>query len=342
MNIKQLYTLLFAISLGLFFLNGCARSIEEKQVVETDKNITIKLEGQVYPSSNHKILSPFAGKIKQIFVKDGQKVHKGEKLYSFETKDLHLQIKTLTYEIAMLKKQLQRDQHNTYNNTAFDDSVVKNAERYLKKTTKLYANGYATESELIRAKKEYFNAKREYANIRYTVQSTQDTKNVEKQRDLVLLQQKQNELTSVQDKINNAYIVSPIDGYFIGSDYKAGNFVETSAQLGSVINIDKVIVKAGLAPGLYKFIKEGNPAKVNFFVTPPYSVEANISRVIPIVDPKIGQMIVEIAINNKNYLLQNGMKAMVKITLDQKDQDEVKKYFIERENQHVVEVSTQL
>ncbi len=342
MNLKQLYIPIIVISLGVSFFSGCAKSIEEKQVVETDKNITIKLEGQVFPSSDHKILSPFAGKIEKVFVKDGQKVQKGEKLYSFETKDLHLQLKTLIYEIEMLKKQLQRDQHNAYNATAFDDGVVKNAQRYLKKITKLYANGYATESELIRARKEYFNAKREYASLQYTLQNTQDNKSVEKQRDLILLQQKQNELESVQDRITNAFVVSPIDGYFISNEYKAGNFVEKSAHLGSVVNIDKVIVKAGLASGLYKFVKEGDRVKINFFITPPYSVEANITRIIPIVDPKLGQMVVEITLNNNNYLLQNGMKAMVQIALDKKDQEEIKKYFIEREDQHVVEVSTQL
>jgi biotin carboxyl carrier protein len=55
---------------------GCAKSMEEKQIVKKDKNITIKLEAVVYPSVNHKVTSPFSGKIKYVFAKNGQKVKK--------------------------------------------------------------------------------------------------------------------------------------------------------------------------------------------------------------------------------------------------------------------------
>jgi multidrug resistance efflux pump len=321
---------------------GCAKSIEEKQIVKKDKNITIKLEAVVYPSVNHKVTSPFSGKIKYVFAKNGQKVKKGDKLYQFNTKELILLSKTLSYEINVLKKQILRDAKNKQNLPSIDSSVLENAKSYLNKITRLYAEGYATESELTNAKRNYFNLKKDYDNIKYNNQNKNEAFKLSKDSKLILLKQKQAQLEKIKSKIKNATVISEDDGYLVDSEIKIGSFVEQSAKMGSIVNIDKIILKAGLAPGLYRFVKAGDKVKVDFIVTPPYSVETTITRIIPIVDPKFGRMIVEIELDNKNYILQDGMKAMVQIKLKKEYQDIVRKYFIEKEDRNVVEISSEI
>jgi multidrug resistance efflux pump len=321
---------------------GCAKSMEEKQIVKKDKNITIKLEAVVYPSVNHKVTSPFSGKIKYVFAKNGQKVKKGDKLYQFNTKELILLSKTLSYEINVLKKQILRDAKNKQNLPSIDSSVLENAKSYLNKITRLYAEGYATESELTNAKRNYFNLKKDYDNIKYNNQNKNEAFKLSKDSKLILLKQKQAQLEKIKSKIKNATVISEDDGYLVDSEIKIGSFVEQSAKMGSIVNIDKIILKAGLAPGLYRFVKAGDKVKVDFIVTPPYSVETTITRIIPIVDPKFGRMIVEIELDNKNYILQDGMKAMVQIKLKKEYQDIVRKYFIEKEDRNVVEISSEI
>jgi multidrug resistance efflux pump len=326
----------------MLLLLGCAKSIEERQIVKKDKNITIKLEAVVYPSVNHKVTSLFSGKIKYVFAKNGQKVKKGDKLYQFNTKELILLSKTLSYEINVLKKQILRDAKNKQNLPSIDSSVLENAKSYLNKITRLYAEGYATESELTNAKRDYFNLKKDYDNIKYNNQNKNEAFKLSKDSKLILLKQKQAQLEKIKSKIKNATVISEDDGYLVDSEIKIGSFVEQSAKMGSIVNIDKIILKAGLAPGLYRFVKAGDKVKVDFIVTPPYSVETTITRIIPIVDPKFGRMIVEIELDNKNYILQDGMKAMVQIKLKKEYQDIVRKYFIEKEDRNVVEISSEI
>jgi multidrug resistance efflux pump len=132
------------------------------------------------------------------------------------------------------------------------------------------------------------------------------------------------------------------DGYLIGSKIKVGSLVAKNSSMGTIINIDNVTVKAGLAPGLYPFIKKGESVHIDFIVTPPYSIDANITRIIPVVDPEFGRMVVDIELKNFNFILQDGMKAMVKIKLKKEYQEKVREYFIDKKDQVIVEINSDI
>ena len=111
--------------------------------------------------------------------------------------------------------------------------------------------------------------------------------------------------------------------------------------IGKILDLKKVVVKAGLAPGLYKFIHKGDKVRLDFITTPPYNTTAKISRIIPIVDPKIGRMVAEIVINNPNYLLQDGTKALVTIIPGEKEQTELYKYYYKK-GSSIIEIKTRI
>ncbi len=339
MKIK-IITLLLSATISTFLI-GCAQTIEEKQLVEDDKRITIKLEAVVSPSVNSKIISPYDGKIETIFVKNGDRVKKGEAICRFNLKDETLKIKNIKREIKIIKQQIFRNSENRevniYNNNA---DILKNSELYLEKITTLYAEGYATESELSSARKEYLNLKKEYENVKKENSNRFNDFKISKDQNLILLNQKELELANAKHQIENATVISDFDGYLIDALITEGSNVAKGSKIGSIVNIDNVMLKAGLAPGLYQYIKKGDVVKVDFIVTPPYSVEANITRIIPIVDPVFGRMIVEIELENSNFILQDGMKAMVEIDLKKEYQAKVKKYFIDKEKETVVNVGS--
>jgi len=152
----------------------------------------------------------------------------------------------------------------------------------------------------------------------------------------------QHELKKLQYQLKMSEVRSDISGFVAEIKTQAGDYVAKGSKLGSLVNLDRVIVKAGIAPGLLPFVKKGKKVKINFITTPPYSVEeANITRVVMIVDPDFGRMTVEIEIPNKNYLLQEGTKALVTVFLDKKEQEFIKKHFLEDEEDTVYEVKAQ-
>jgi multidrug resistance efflux pump len=310
---------------------GCAQSIEEKQLVKDDDNITIKLEAVVVPSINQDILSPFEGQISKVYKKNGSIIKKGDLLFQFDIKDALVDIDNLQDEIKIIKMQLDILEKNKN----LKNDIADNARISLEKITALHADGYATQSELSNATKEYYIQKNTTKEKLYNSQQN-------KNQLLIQLNEKKSALKKAKFTIDNASVRSNYTGYLVGSNIKVGSQVAKNSSMGSIINIDNVTVKAGLAPGLYRFIKEGESVHIDFIVTPPYSVDANITRIIPVVDPKFGRMVVDIKLKNSNFILQDGMKAMVKIKLKKEYQETVREYFIDKKDQKIVEIGSDI
>ena len=142
-------------------------------------------------------------------------------------------------------------------------------------------------------------------------------------------------------KEKNSVVKSPISGYLTGSSLVAGQEVVKGAVVGQILNLDKVVVKAGLASGLYRFIHKGDSVKLDFITTPPYSTTAKITKIIPIIDPKIGRMVAEIILNNTNYILQDGTKAIITVTPKREVQSQLYKDFYKK-GSSVVEIKTDI
>ncbi len=327
-------TILLSVLIAALF-SGCAQSVEEKQLVKRDKNITIRIEAQVYPSVRQNILAPIDGVVEKIHAENGSFVHNGDLLYQFDTKSIQLDIAKLKHEIRLIKKRLAMMSRDRQETKQSDETMHYNAKKYLQKIVRLHAEGYATESELSAARKQYYDTVNAKRAKMFSNEEGSDNQ-------LIALEEKKALLQKALYQMAMSSVKSQYDGYLIGSTLKAGSNIGRSSMMASVINIDSIILKAGLAPGLYPFVKEGQKVKIDFIVTPPYSIEADVSRIIPVIDPTFGRMIVEIELKNSNYILQDGMKALVTIGLNEEHQKIVKEHFIDKKGQTIVQVRSDL
>ncbi len=310
---------------------GCAKTAEQKEIKKSKEGITIRLEGAVYPSKKEAIIAPMTGRIKQVYVKTGDRIKKGDLLANFETVVTQYDVQKTEQELAYLKelKRFLRSSKKDNMNLA----LVNIAREKLEKLSKLRAKGYADTLE-------YNNAKALYASTLHSKYSEKESK-TEK---LHFLDERinitRNELLKLKHKLSLSQIKSTLDGFVADINTQVGDYVAKGTKLGHIVNLDKVIVKAGVAPGLLPFIKKGKRVKIDFITTPPYKVEANISRVVMIVDPNFKRMTAEIEIPNKNYILQEGTKALVTVYLTKEEQEFIKENFIEKPNETVYQVKS--
>ncbi len=312
-------------------LTGCAKTAEEKEIKKSKEGITIRLEGEVFPSKQEDIIAPMDGTVKELYVDVGDRVKKNDLLLSFET--------TVTkYDIDRTKQELEyltslknflkksRKEHVTI-------SMVNVARLDLEKLAKLKSKGYTSDRELR-------DAKLAYASSLHNKYSEQESK-YERIR---MLDERivtvKNELKKLNHLLDLSNVRSEINGIVSNIKTQKGDYVAKGSKLGTISNIDTVIVRAGIAPGLLPFVKKGKEVKVDFITTPPYSVKAKISRVVLVVDPNFGRMTVEIKIPNKNYILQEGTKALVTVYLNKEEQEFIKKNFIDNPNKTVYEVKS--
>ncbi len=324
----------FLIVLSIvFFATGCAKSQEQKELSVKDNSVDIRVEGAVYPLKKQTIIPSVTGYINNIYVKNGDRVKKGTLIYTINKQPLALSIKSLQTQIAALKN-IRR--HILSSRTTDGNIYAVNiAARELKKIAQLKALGYANSFTQNKYKKNYINAI--YSNRLARENSYKNLKDLDTN-----IKTKELALQKLQFQYNHADMRARIDGFVAGLHVSVGEQVSANSKLGAIVNIDKVIVKAGFATGLLPFIHLHQRVHADFITTPPYGATAYISQINPVVNPKYGRMTIEMIIKNHNYQLQEGTRALITIKLSKKGQAEVKKYFLNNKRNKMLEIKSKI
>lgn len=317
----------------IFFSTGCAKSKEQKELSIKKNSIVIRLEGAVYPIKKQIIIPSVTGYINKIYVQNGDKVKKGALIYTINKRPLYLDIKSLQAQIAALKKIRQYTLSSHLNNGNI--YAVNIAARELKKIAQLKASGYANSFTQNQYKKNYINAM--YSN-RLARQS-----NYKNLKDLdTNIKTQEIALQKLQFQYKHADMYARINGFVAGLHISVGQQVSADSKLGAIVNIDKVIVKAGFAMGLLPFIHLHQKVHADFLTTPPYSTTAYISQINPIVNPKYQRMTIEMIVKNHNYQLQQGTRVLITIKLSKQGQAEARKYFLNNKRNKMLEIKSNI
>jgi len=327
---KRLVLFINKVLLSIFFIfllfTGCAKTQEEKELGTKDKNITIKLEGSIYPSQKQEILALVPGRVKKVYVQNGDKVKKNDILYSLDKDLIHLAIEKKKSEIKLLE-QIVNEMHKNGSNV--EETNLAAVE--LKKMSTLQSNGYLNKFTLNQYKKNYVNAL--YSNKK---EKQSNNENIKRQR--IEINQKKLELKKLEFQYAHADSYAKIDGFVTNLDIAENKNISENQKLGLIQNIDNLILRAGFAKGLLPYIHKNTKVHISFLTTPPYTTEGITQRIVPIIDPDFDRMTVDIPLANKNYILQPSTRALVVLPLTKEEQKNVKKYFMGSSKDSVLEV----
>ncbi|MCF6173573.1 MAG: hypothetical protein L3J44_07335, partial [Campylobacteraceae bacterium] len=141
-------------------------------------------------------------------------------------------------------------------------------------------------------------------------------------------------------KLADAY--AQISGFIAGLALNKREAIGTNRKVCTIVNLDKVIVKAGFSTGLLPFIHKGKKIDISFVTTPPFGKSAIIRQVNPIVNAAFGRMTIEAIVPNHNYILQEGTRALVTIPLSKGGQKEVRKYFLNNKRNTTLEIKSKI
>ncbi len=321
------------VTMSIFFLFvGCAKTQEQKELKATENNISIRIEGGVYPFEKQDVLSSVSGYVKDVYVKNGDRVKKGDKIYSLDEEMIKLDIKNQQIQLSSLedvRKHLKSQK--TYSGNI---PSINLAAQELKKIAYLKSKGYISDFEMNKYKKTYINAL-------YSNKNNND--NYEKIRNIdKLIALSKIELEKLKYKSDHANGYAMINGIVSNLSVSKGESIGIGKKVCSVVNISKVIVKAGFSTGLLPFVHKNQHISISFVTTPPYRVDAKIKKVNPVIDPAFGRMTIEAIVPNNNYILQEGTRALVTISLPKKGQEEVKKYFLNNKRDTILEIKSKI
>ncbi len=328
------FLFLLPIFVSLFIFSGCAKTQEQKELKSTDNNVSIRIEGAVYPLEKQDIISAVSGYVKDVYVKNGDKVKDGDIIYSLDKELINLDIENKKMEISSL----EQIKEHALKKTTVDGSVpaINLAAIELRKIAFLRSKGYLNKFEENTYKKNYINAL-------FSNNQNNNTDNFEKIKNLnKQIMSSKIGLKKLEYKLKHADAYARIDGFIAGLHLSKRESIGTNRKVCSIVNLDKVLIKAGFSTGLLPFIYKGENVDISFVTTPPYSTSAIISQVNPIVNAAFGRMTIEAIVPNKSYLLQEGTRALVTIPLSKKGQDRVKKYFLNNNRDTTLEVKSKI
>ncbi|MEK4873769.1 efflux RND transporter periplasmic adaptor subunit [Bacillus sp. FSL W8-0102] len=169
--------ILLVVAINVFFMEkrkNVTKTVQLMSVTKRPISNTKLISGQVVPGKVETIyFDPSKGKIKEIYVKEGQEVEKGQKLFTYENDDLNLQLKQ-----ASIDKKITMLNYNQVN-----DKI-----KALKKEKKAASDNSSLESQL-----------EDLENQRRTIELEMEKNQLQEEE--------------LQTKLNQLTIHSPINGY---------------------------------------------------------------------------------------------------------------------------------
>lgn len=305
---------ILSILVASILFSGCAQKPEERQIQKEENKISLQLEATVYPYET-KFISGLNGKVDKIYKNVGDYVNSGDLIYTIDTELIKKQIKQVKNEILILEKERR---YNNSGNNGFNPTVVHLARINLEKVAKLYAQGLTSEQR-------YNEAKNTYAIALFDNENQRNNNNRQRYTIEQNLEDKRNELYLLNERLNNSEVKSKMNGFIDRLDIYEGYQVGEGERVGSVIDISKLKIKAGIASGLINYVKKDQLISVSFVSTsyiPSQTVP--ITRVVPLIDPEFGRIIIETEVDNINNMIQPKNKAIVKVPLSEEEQNKLK------------------
>ncbi len=119
--------------------------------------------------------------------------------------------------------------------------------------------------------------------------------------------------TQYNNLLENATLLSPIDGVITARNYDAGDMYAMSAPIYTVEQIVPVKLLIGISESDYSKVKKGDSVQITADALPGRTFSGKINKIYPTVDPATRTFTVEVVMENKNSTLRPGMFVRAKV-----------------------------
>jgi HlyD family secretion protein len=232
------------------------------------QNITssISSNGKVEPISPYTVSAQSDTFVQKVHASEGQNVKKGQLLLELDVRDMAAQLASAQARLLRAQDDLRAAQAGGRADEAarISDDLAKaqaDRDRFQQKhesLERLIAQGAATKDELAANDLELAKAKAEVDKLAAAKQEFTRQVGLDLWRDQFTVQQMQNDVAALEEKVRQGRITAPIDGTLYSLPAKAGQYVKVGDLLAEMADLHHVRVRAfidepemgGLEPGL--------------------------------------------------------------------------------------------
>jgi HlyD family secretion protein len=304
------FVFLIAVSAGLFQMFRPLRiRVSRTAPSRQDINSTITTNGKIEPVQNFEVHAAFPSTIRNVLVREGQKVHKGQLLIQLDDADARsqlaraqaqlkqaesgsgdVQIQNATSQADLTKVTLERDE----------------AQRSLQALQRLKERGAASQSEVAAAQDRLNKANADISVLQHrTGQQAVQTRDASAQASI---ENARVAITAARQLIADSNITAPFDGTVYLLPAKRGNYVNAGDLLLDVADLSRMQVRAFVDEPEIGHLKIGQPVKIIWDALPGKSWQGQVlttpSTVVSRGNRNVGELLTTVA-NDDRTLLPN-------------------------------------
>lgn len=297
--------------------------VEVKEVSFTNLSNISAISGNVHADKNVMIVPTMPGEVKTIKVKDGDRVKKGDVLFTLDGDEIQKQIDQakVAYDMAKANYNMSEEQLNiaqdSYSRTKeLTETVLSDARENLENTKKLYEAGAVPKFQLDQAQVAL-----EQQEAQMQAQLDQGEMSAsDRVGELSSIQLRQAELAYSQAKsaLDNTVITSPTDGIVTGRSIEVGSIASNAQASMNIVDMDNIYVEVQVVEGLINKLIPGQKVSLTIPAVSEEAMDVTIDIVNPIPDPRTQLYSVKINLKNNNGDIKPGMFANAEIPLDGK------------------------
>jgi len=290
----------------LLFGVGCKKSSEKKKVerptiqvsklYEVHKQVVhppYEATGTVKSEKTVMVSPKVMGYIQAIYVKEGDRVKKGQKLVSISSPEINAKVKMAE---AGLKATMQaKTEVQAHLREAMDALEAAKAQYHLAEVTyKRFKNLVKTESV---SQQEFDQVEAKYKAAKAGLSRAQEMIKVIKAKEAQVdaqIKAAQSQVAEAKSYLNYTLVRSPIDGRVVNKMIDTGNLIAPGRPILSLADEKDYRLYVSVEESLHNLIKEGDPVTVIFSSKAPF--ESKVVQVVPDVDPRTRTFMVKVMI----------------------------------------------
>ena len=350
---NNLFAYLF-LSFLILFTTSCSEQIEENP---SNKYIHVavasvsrgsirdytQFTGVVKPVNLAYVVSPLQGKVKEAYFEVGDRVKKGDLLFTIDSADIEDNILVLEQQLNVAQANLALAQNgvkaaykSSYESQKLElESKLKGAEKAYISAKEAYDSAVLLLEKGIINRLTYNQIKSQYEQAEnalnsaakafelYESEISQDAvdaaeeqlKQAQASYDMIKVQ-----LENARKKLSLSKVTSPIDGIIASKDIVEGCLISNTMTPYTIIDADTVQVQISVSEQVINKIGKGTKLNVHIPSVDERPFTGVVSVASPAADLKTMSYSVLIDIKNKNNAIKPGMTAKVSI-LTQNRQD---------------------
>lgn len=263
---------------------GAALEVEKLQVDKTRITSDVIISGTIRSGDEAEINSELEDAVKAVYVKEGERVSKGQMLAALETDVLRTRLDSARIDLNIANRELKDSVEGTALYRLEKDADSKrieyeSAKSDYEKTASLYDDGAVSKKELDDAQKRLASAKNSYD---ISLNDIQEEKSGSSRKIKEMQVEKQRlALELAQSQYDDAVLKSPVDGTVVYANCKVGIEARLQKPMFVVHNLDKLQVQANVSQFEIHKVRIGQEAIITGDAFPDSKLAGRISYIAP-------------------------------------------------------------